>query len=315
MRSPLNPLLALRKHPPAPGAGDRRVTPEQDPAQQTNAAVKDAPAPIEDADLCWIYGAGRSGSTWLLELLHGLNETRTWNEPYFGRICVHLHNHPAESEHSEIFFSDAYRPIWLAGIRNLFLNMANARFGTLPPGTKLIIKYVNSPELCPYFAEIFPRSRYLLLLRDPFDILDSHLDMQRPGGWNESFARVFSAEGNARMEGTARYVRKTYETAIASYEKVAPELRLEVRYEDLLADTVESLAHCAAFLGLAVSRRQLQQRVQACRFEKHKDTGQLAFRRFGKAGVWRTSGNFTEEVTQIATETLGDLRRQLHYTE
>jgi hypothetical protein len=247
-------------------------------------------------------------------MLHDLPHIRTWNEPYFGRICAALNVHPDEMQHSEVFFANAYRQIWTTDFRWLFLEMAEARFGALPEGTKLIVKDVNSPELCPFFADIFPHSRYLLLLRDPFDILDSYIDMQRPGSWSEAFGASFGAERSAaRIEGTARHICSLYETAVAGYDRVQPDLRLQLRYEDLLARPVESLTACTKFLGMTVSERQLQRSIEMHRFEKHKETGQTAFRRFGKAGIWQSSGNFTPEVTQIATEVLGDLRQRLGY--
>jgi hypothetical protein len=300
-----DPLRTLLHRAPLPPAKTQSTFPSTD----------DSPPTLADADLCWIFGTGRSGSTWLLELLNDLGGTLTWHEPYFGVIFRPLQNNADAFNRPDGFFANAYRPVWMAGIRRLFLQVAEARFGTLPAGTKLIIKDINAPELCPFFAEVFPQSRYLLLLRDPFDILDSYIDMQRPGGWNEAFGASFGPERSAaRIEGTARHIRTVYATAITGYDGVQPDLRMQLRYEDMLERPLESLETCVKFLGLSVSQSQLQRSVEAHRFEKHKETGQTAFRRFGKAGIWQSSGNFTPEVTQIATEVLGDLRQRLGYT-
>jgi len=53
--------------------------------------------------------------------------------------------------------------------------------------------------------------------------------------------------------------------------------------------------------------------VDKHRFQKHKKTGTLQFRRHGEAGVWRKSGNFSPEVLQVAQEILGPLRGRLGY--
>jgi hypothetical protein len=312
VRIPLHPLQALRHHLSPYLHETRRSEWDQGSTRRMDTTGKETLPATTEADHCWIFGSGRCGSTWLLELLGGLNGVYAWHEPYFGLILRALQHTP---DHPDAFFGGSHRAVWVEGIRKLFLQVAEAHFGVLPPGAKLIIKDINAPELCPYFTEIFPQARYLLLLRDPFDILDSYIDMQRPGSWNESFgAQTFGPELNsARIEGTARHIRKVYEMAVAGYDSVPPSLRLQVRYEDLLADTVEHLSRCTAFLGLAVSARQLQQRVEACRFDRHADTGKYSLRRFGKAGIWQTSGNFTPEVTQIAMETLGELRQRLGY--
>ncbi|HZT43201.1 MAG TPA: sulfotransferase [Chthonomonadaceae bacterium] len=275
----------------------------------------DSTLSVTDANLCWIFGAGRSGSTWLLEMLGHLNNTRTWHEPYFGAMFQYLSGHPEEPERGDSFFSNTYSVVWTAGVRRLLLAEAEARFGPVSPETQVIIKDVNTPFVCPFFADFFPRARYMLLLRDPFDVLDSYIDMQRPGGWNKTYVHPKSAQAPEmeRIRGSADHIRTLFDLSVGGYQKVAPSLRMEIRYEELLDDPVKSLGQCARFLGLPAEEATLEAAVTAERFEKYQEHGKLAFRRFGKAGIWQTSGNFTPEVTQIAQEILGDLRTRLRY--
>lgn len=272
---------------------------------------------VTDANLCWIFGAGRSGSTWLLEMLGRLENTRMWHEPYFGAMFQYLFGHPDEQERGDSFFSNTYYVVWTEGIRRTLLAEAEARFEQITPETHVIIKDVNAPFLCPYFTDFFPRSRYLLLLRDPFDVLDSYIDMQRPGSWNPTYVNSRSAEASEmeRVRGSAEHIRMLFDLSLGGYQKVAPSLRKEIRYEELLADPVKSLKQCAKFLGIPAAKLKLEAAVIEERFEKHQERGKLAFRRFGKAGIWQTSGNFTPEITRIAQEVLGDLRARLHYGE
>ena len=48
--------------------------------------------------------------------------------------------------------------------------------------------------------KLFPTGRMILLGRDPYDVLDSYLDLQKPGSWNERFgdSRAPLSEDNVR---------------------------------------------------------------------------------------------------------------------
>jgi hypothetical protein len=286
--------------------------------KRLGAALKPFANPIhEEADTCWIFGAGRSGSTWLIDLLSHLGGTCTWHEPYFGMLFLYPFREPGVLQRDEAFFADSQRAVWCGSLRSAFFDSARARYGHLPPGTKLIVKDVNAPALCPFFADVFPNSRYLLLLRDPFDTLDSHIDMQRPGSWNAAFgSQGWRGEPDmAQLKRTAEHIRSSMDASVTGYERVTPSLRLELRYEEMTADPIGSLAKCVTFLGMSAEQAAIERAVEECRFDKIPETGKTKFRRFGKAGIWQTSGNFTPEVTAIAQETLGDLRARLRYGE
>lgn len=275
----------------------------------------DADASIDalESHTAWIIGCGRTGSTWLAEMLGDLPKIRRWHEPYFGRLFRHLHERPDELQRSGAFFSSRQQRVWLRGIRELFFSVAQDRFPRLSEHA-LVIKEVNTPEIYPWVRAVFPNSRMILLARDPFDVLDSYIDLQRPDSWNERFsgdeANPLSPENVKR---TADHIRKTMEIAIDAYETFPQQRRLWLSYENLLLETEECLRKCAALLGITADSGQLQRVIEKHRFENYKRTGPLEFRRQGKAGSWTTSSNFSDEVQQIAGETLADLRARLGY--
>jgi hypothetical protein len=154
----------------------------------------------------------------------------------------------------------------------------------------------------------------IFLARDPFDVLDSYIDLQRPDSWNERFAGDDDdplVPTNVRR--TAEHIRKTMEIAVAAFDAFPREHKLWLSYESLLQQPEECLRECAELLGVAADPDQLQRVVEKHRFENYKRTGPLEFRRHGKAGSWTTSSNFTGEVKQIANESLADLRARLGY--
>src|SRR5579862_2196395 len=250
--------------------------------------------PIETGDLCWIFGVGRSGSTWLAELLDGLHNTRLWHEPYFGSVLAHPTNLRTEFERDDCLFAKKYDRVWHLGLRHLLLSAARARFGRISRFTKVVIKDINAPQICPHFSAVFPDSRYLLLVREPFDILDSHIGMTTPDSWNRF------ATPDHTAEHFALHIRQSLETAIEGYRRVPEGLRLIVRYSDMIADPVAELRKCVDFLQVPARHEEVEETVKAHSFSTHKDTGAGSFRRFGKVGIWKESGNFDREVLQTA---------------
>jgi len=214
---------------------------------------------------------------------------------------------PAEMERTDCFFSRQYEQIWKGGLRDMLLRSVRARFGRIANGTKIIVKDINSPQLCPHFASIFPESRYILLVRDPFDVLDSHIDMTQPGAWNEHEASEHTAEAFATR------IRYSLEHSLDGYDHVRSDLRLLVRYRDLLRDPEGELSRCARFLGISATRVEIEQTVALHRFERHECTGRGEFRRFGRSGVWHESDHFSPEVLEVAQRQLGALRSALGY--
>lgn len=277
-----------------------------------SARASDAIESVE-SQTAWVIGCGRTGSTWLAEMLGDLPKIRRWHEPYFGRLFRHLNERPDELDRNASFFSRRQQPVWSQGLRELFFRVARDRFPRLGQHG-LVVKEVNTPEIYRWIHEVFPSSRLILLARDPFDVLDSYLDLQRPGSWNERFG---PSEGDPldadNVKRTADHIRKSMNIAIDSYEAFPPTQRLWLTYERLLEQTTECLLQCAELLGVCVKSDAIERAVEKHRFDSYKQTGQLEFRRQGKAGGWCESANFTDQVRQIADESLGDLRIRLGY--
>lgn len=273
----------------------------------------DASETSGDEKTAWIIGCGRTGSTWLAELLSDLPHIRRWHEPYFGRFLKHLQDRPDDLDRPSSFFSRQYISVWMNGLRELFFRMVRERFPHFG-NHALIVKEVNTPEIYPWLNQLFPAGRVIHLVRDPFDTLDSYLDLQQPGSWNAQFATDEPPLSETSVRRTAEHIKATMSAALRTWEQLPAERRLEVRYEDLLSDPVPSLQQCARLVGIEVTADQAQAAVDKHDFRKYRESGPGNFRRKGQAGVWQTSGYFTPEVTQIAQEILGPLRTRLGYS-
>lgn len=265
-----------------------------------------------DDQVAWIIGCGRTGSTWLAEMLGDLPRIRRWHEPYFGRFFRHLSEQPGELERRGSFFFHRHQQVWIDGMRELFYRMVHDRFPQFGRHA-LVVKEVNTPELCPWLQTVFPSARLILLLRDPLDILDSYLDMQKPGGWNEPFTQSSDALSERNVTRTCRHIESVILAAHSAFDAFPLEQRLSLRYEELLEDPAGCVKACADLLSVDVPEKELLRVIESHTFAQYQSAGQLAFRRQGKAGAWRESENFTESVTRIASEILGPVRRRLGY--
>jgi hypothetical protein len=269
---------------------------------------------LAEEKIAWIIGCGRSGSTWLAEMLGDLPKIRRWHEPYYGRLLRHLHERPEELDRQSSFFSKRHQRIWLEGIRDLFFRMVRDRYPQFGRHA-LVIKEVNTPELYGWLRSLFPVGKMILLVRDPFDVLDSYLDLQKPGSWNEKFGDPTAPLSESNVRRTAEHIRSSLSQAIEAYDAFPIEQRFRVSYEELLQDPVPRLQDCADLVGVRINQETVQQVVERHRFQNYKQTGELEFRRLGKSGVWKTSENFTTEVRALAEEILGPLRGRLGYFE
>jgi hypothetical protein len=271
-------------------------------------------ARLAEERIAWIIGCGRSGSTWLAEMLGDLPRIRRWHEPYFGRFLKHLHERPDDLERVSSFFSRRHQKVWLEGLRELFFKMVQDRYPQFGRHS-LVVKEVNTPELYGWLRALFPAGRLILLARDPFDVLDSYLDLQKPGSWNERFGDPSAPLSEANVRRTAEHVRSSLGQAVDAFEDFPLEQRRQVAYEDLLRDPVPHLIACGELIAAKVDEDAARKVAQKHQFQKYKKTGTLEFRRRGQAGGWKTSENFSPEVRSLAQETLGPLRARLGYAD
>lgn len=278
------------------------------------AAVQQSDSGAAEHRVAWIIGCGRTGSTWLAEMLGDLPHIRRWHEPYFGRFLRHVHERPDDLDRQSAFFFRRHQPVWLKGLRELFFAMVRDRYPQFGRHA-LVVKEVNTPEFYEWVRPLFPSSRMILLVRDPFDVLDSYLDLQKPGSWNQRFGDSADPLSDTNVRRTAEHIRATTTLALAAYDAFPIEQRLRLSYEELLRDPVPGLLAAARLVDVEIDPEGARQAAEARAFSKHAQTGTLQFRRRGQAEGWRTSGNFSDPVLAIAREVLGPLRSRLGYPD
>jgi hypothetical protein len=307
------------------------VTPQapgQATSQRSRASAdgKPAPAPSGGNDLrpeniVWIFGSGRSGSTWLSSMMGDMRSQTLWGEPWVGTLFGNFYYSQGEQRRRNPQFILGYhRESWLDSIRTFVLNAATATFPNLKNDDYLIIKEPNGSIGAPLMMEAFPESRMILLVRDPRDVVASSLDARSEGGWN--FERnkdrrqrdgkqppkkgsVSFAEGRAR-----RYLRGMGNAKMAYDAHDGP--KALVRYEELRADTLGTTRRIYSTLGVTVNEEELARVVEEHSWENipEEEKGEGKFYRKASPGSWRE--DLTPEQADMVEKVTAPLLKELY---
>jgi hypothetical protein len=270
---------------------------------------------IEPGRMVWIFGSGRSGSTWLRSMMGELRDAGVWEEPMVGRLFGEFYARaPKDNLRSADFvMGDPIKKGWIRSIRNFVLDGAlysNPRLGS---GKYLIIKEPNGSVGAPLLMEALPESRMILLVRDPRDVVASVLDAATEGGWlyesregKTGTRRKSDRRPNAFVRERANAYRRGVESAWRAYDAHKGP-KVLVRYEDLRADTLTEMRRVYAVLGIAVEDEDLRRAVEKHCWENVPawEKGRGKFYRRGTSGGWKEDLTPRQvEVVEKATASL-----------
>ena len=156
---------------------------------------------VAEDRLVWILGSSRSGSTWLLRMLGSLDAVVPIDDPHLGHhlgvwrpisLAWGAAEHPPDlttldrvkHDKDSYFFSDRYRDAWHPALRRLIVDRFDAQVAETAcvPDPVAVVKEPGS-HVADLLLDLFPRSRFVFLLRDGRDVVDSWLAAYRPGSW------------------------------------------------------------------------------------------------------------------------------------
>jgi hypothetical protein len=259
---------------------------------RTNAGGPSAGG-VAPENMIWIFGTGRTGSTWLAAMMEEPDGHDVWFEPRVGTVFDPQRFQRHGGKH--FILASQYKDVWLRSIRNFILDGANARFPELAGGY-LAVKEPGGSVGAGLIMEALPESGMVLLIRDPRDVVASWLDATRKGGWQTRRR----GEGGRRAESLAEtnpnaFVRRHADaylqhvgSARRAYE--AHEGRkVVVRYEDLRADTLGTMKRMYGELNVPVEEARLAKAVEKHSWENipEEEKGQGKFYRKATPEAWR----------------------------
>jgi hypothetical protein len=242
--------------------------------------------------LAWIFGSSRSGSTWLLRMLSELERVIPIDDPHLGHHLGVWRPIPLawatskdlpklgtladyKRKKRDYLFSDSYRDSWMPKLRELIAD----RFETQAAedlaeagDVERPIVVVKEPgsHAADTIMELFPHSALIFLLRDGRDVVDSWLDAYQDGTWATD-------EGAYPLDETGRPALIRWQSSVwlhrtdvvqQTFERVNPERRVLVRYEEMRADPAGALARICEALGIEAGRERLDRIAKSNEFSR-----------------------------------------------
>jgi hypothetical protein len=238
-----------------------------------------------------------------------------WNEPLVGNLFGNFHYFRVGGRKPgrQYILGEPYKEIWLGPMRDLVLGGAAARFPEVIGGGYLIIKEPNGSIGSPLLMEALPESRMIFLIRDPRDVVASSMDARSEGSWlseRRADQRRMTSKPDRNPNAYARmraysYVQQIEKTRQA-YEAHGGR-KVMVRYEDLRADTLNTMKRIYSALEIPVEEAELAQSVEKHSWENipEEEKGGGKKRRKAKPGGWR------EDLTPRQVEIVEDIAAPL----
>jgi hypothetical protein len=278
--------------------------------------------PVRPENLVWVFGTARTGSSWLSAIMGEVGGYSRWHEPLVGHLFGNLYyeraGHRSEDEH--FILGASYRELWLGTIRRFVLDSAAARFPKVADEGYLIIKEPQGSMGAPLLMEALPESRMILLVRDPRDVVASNLDAHKGGTWTADLMRkggkekppsLAESRPDAFVKGQARRYVRDVGNAKKAYDAHGG-FKVLVRYEDLRADTLQTMKRIYSELEMPVEGADLARSVEKHSWEKipSEQKGEGKFHRKAKPGGWRE--DLTARQAEIVEGVAGSLLRELY---
>jgi hypothetical protein len=277
-----------------------------------------------ESRLAWILGSPRSGSTWLLQMLVDTGDVLPSDEPNIG---VHLapftferpgmHAADFSDENSTLyrfgrrqhgyFFSDHHQPAWREPLRELICS----RYAFASDWKIVAIKEPHGAQAADLISLAVPQSRFLFLLRDGRDVVDSQLAGQSPDGWvTREYGLRPVAEGEERRAFLTDLAWQwVWRTRIAheAFER-HPGPKLLVKYEDLRRDTESHLGAILEWLEIEADAAAIARQHA---YDRAESSGPAERVRSATSGTWRDHLDSGEQA--LLAEIMGPALRESGY--
>ena len=251
-------------------------------------------------NMVFIVGCPRSGTTYLQRLLacHPLIKTgqesdvfdsyigpmlRTWNrdlyEPIDGRGGLGMACYLSEKD-----FIESLRRFMLDLIVPMVSGLGDCQlFVEKTPSHALYISEIS---------QLLPDTRFIHMYRDPRDVVASLVAAGR--SWGSKWAPK-------KASYAAWMWREHIEAVENSKAKLPSDTFLELRYEDIKADGVDTLSRVAGFLGIQWDTANMEEAIGQNSFENVKKGGGTPIRRWGE---------YAKSSSRVVSEPQGFVRRK-----
>jgi hypothetical protein len=215
-----------------------------------------------------ICGAGRSGTTWLAEVLNAGNEYRYLYEPFNREqvpVCRHFsarqYLRPDDEDHR---YRDVADAVFCGKIRNGWIDQYNRRM----MAQRRLIKDVRSTLMLKWIRDHYQRMPIVFAIRHPGAVAYSRVKQ----GWRTNLREVYFAQGALMadylepLKDEVLRAESPFERHLIDWcvENLIPFSQLEkgdvylAPYENIRANPAVELEKMFAFFGRSVDRAQLK---------------------------------------------------------
>ena len=276
---------------------------------------------VKPENMIWIFGTGRSGSTWLRSMMSEMKSHRVWEEPMVGKLFGEFYGKAQRGQlgSKNFIMGDPTRRGWIRSVRNFVLDGVEYAHPQLRPSDYLVIKEPNGTAGAPLLMEALPESRMICLIRDPRDVVASSLDAARKDSWlyeRKSQGRwkernLADTKPNAfvrsRADGYLRYVERARE----AYEAHKGP-KVLVRYEELLDDTLGTMKRIYSALEIPVEEQELARSMNKHSWQNipAEKKGEGKFYRKATPGGWKE--DLTSEQVRIVEKTTAPVLKEFY---
>lgn len=283
----------------------------------------DADGGVRPENVVWIFGSGRTGSSWLSFMMRDLPDHTRWNEPLVGYLFGHTYyewfRHRADDLTDRNFILGSDRHTWLNSIRRFVLDGATARFPERIDNGYLVIKEPHGSVGAPLLMEALPESRMILLIRDPRDVAASGLDATREGSWLHTWAdkgrwkkdALADRNPNALVKMRSNKYLSQVGAARRAYEAHRGR-KVLVRYEELISDTLGTMRRLYSALDIPIDEEELSRAIEKHSWESipEEQKGEGKFYRKATPGGWRE--DLSEEQARIVERITAPLLEEFY---
>lgn len=249
---------------------------------------------VNPANMVWILGSARTGSSWLARMLRDLQFT-LWDEPLIGEVFGSLRGGEArfEAQRKRKDFALSNKRNTSDSVRNFILDNAASRFPNASHSTAIVVKEPHAAAGAPTIMQALPEAGMIWLMRDPRDVAASGIDAHKPGAWSthhKTNQRTQEALGAARQR--ARMYTSDMEAARIAYEAHSGPKSF-VRYEDLRSQPTTELPRILSELG----HHRDEKKIAAAIATEDWDTVPKNQKGPGKSKRKATPGGWQEDLT------------------